>query len=290
MATKQISRYIKDIQSKLFPSLKNALNINMSNNPISQSSTLAKFSGSLEDNRVVMEFSSNHVDLQGTEKEPTLFLYLYYGTRGTKAGVINLNDINEAIDLISVALGLLGYKSQQAVEKEKQEREQKEKAEREKEQARLQQRRKEIEDEIANQENSEEDNSEDLEYQKEVEQSINEVNTDFDRYKLELNKINEGIISVNITVPSNTTSKVINIDCNYVDENNCYIQTNGISPKIEKQVSWDKAKNYIVKVIEKLNATSSIFATDKNGNVLELESEETDTEGNANDINLDFDI
>ena len=84
MAIRQISKYIKNIQIKLFPALKNNYNLDMNENPTNISTTLATFNGQLNDNRVILEFSSNHVDLTDYQNQNVIFLTIYYKSRGTK--------------------------------------------------------------------------------------------------------------------------------------------------------------------------------------------------------------
>lgn len=288
MAIRQISKYIKNIQTKLFPALKNNYNLDMNENPTNISTTLATFNGQLNDNRVILEFSSNHKDLADYPDEPVLFLYLYFNYKGTKAGIINLNNINEAVEIIYAALYELGYRTQEDInkEKEKKKKEQEKKLQDEKE--RLKKRKEELlkqtqEDEIDyDNEEPEEDESK---------SSILEMNNDFDKYLSILQENNQPNSQINATISylsENNNYKIINVNLFYITKNQCLIQTEGVKPKIDQQTSWDKAKNYIIKVTEKINGVIAISALDENGDDIILKPEEN--ENNSDDLDTGINI
>lgn len=285
MAVRQINKYIKDIQTKLFPALKNSYNLNMSENPTNISTTLATFNGQLDDNRVIFEFSSNHRDLADySSNEPVLYLNLYFNYKGTKAGIINLNEINESLEIIYAALYELGYRSQEQLNKEKEQKQKELEKQKQDELSKIKQKRQQIDLELLNKDEIE-DSEENDNYQQEVEDSLNEINSDFDLYKNQLIKLNEldSSITIVIALPPNVDikNKFINIVCSYVNKDICFVSTDNINPPVNQEVSWDRAKNYILKVIEKLNATSSLYASDSEGKTIELSSEEDEEESDG---------
>ena len=279
MAVRTINKFIKPIQRNLFPELKQRLGLVMNNSPINDRATIATFSGELNDTRVLLEFSSNHKDLQQELDKPVLFVKVFYGSGGNEAGIINLNNISEAVDQIYSALYELGYRSEQDKADEELEKQEKErKAAEEKEKA----KQKEKEDEEKRKadlykDDLNNDSIEDYDDSEEIEKSITDTLSDFDRYlnvMKDENTVN-GLINVTISTDNTKTSyKMLNIDLYYISANMCLVQTSGISPKIDKATTWEKAKDYIEKVARKVNGAMSISAVDENGSDIVLPSEE----------------
>lgn len=283
MAIRQISKYIKDIQTKLFPALKNNYNLDMNENPTNISTTLATFNGQIDGDRIIFEFSSNHKDLADYPNEPVLFLYLYLNYKGTKAGIINLNNINEAVEIIYAALYELGYRTQEDINKEKERKRQEKEKKIQDEKERMQRRKEELLNQPEDDEENEVNNEEN-----ETQSSLLEMNNNFDRYLSILQQSNQINSQINATISYLSESnnyKIVNVYIYYITRTQCLVQTEGIKPKIDQQTTWDKAKNYLNKVTEKINGVIVLSAMDENGNDIELKPDEEDFESNnSNDI------
>lgn len=284
MAVRKIQPYIKTIQQSLFPELSSRLNINMITTPYSSSATLATFKGRLENKEITLEFSSNHRDLDENSKTD-LFLYLYYNYKGTKVGIINITDLEECVDLIFIALSDLGYKSQEDIELEK---EQKRKAEEEKARKEKEELQKRKEDLLRQTQQDEEEPEEELP-DTESEDSIEESQVIFDKYLTELRKSNQPNSYINAGISYSTSEssfKMINIMMFYVSSKLCLVQTEGIKPKIDQTTSWEKAKDYVFKVADKINGVVSVVAADEDGKDIILNPEEDNSEDLDTGINL----
>ena len=68
------------------------------------------------------------------------------------------------------------------------------------------------------------------------------------------------------------------------------MQTNQITPKIDQVTTWDKAKNYCLKVAEKFNGSMSIYAVDHNGKEIELTQDELNTVSGEDSDSIDTGI
>ena len=290
-----IQKYKPYIEQNLLPALASDIEIKMNTSPISTRQTSLAYSGESNANdRIVLEFYSNHADLQDYDKnEPVVFVKTYYRSKGNAAGVINLSNISEAVDLIYAALYDLGYRTSQDIEDEKQE---KQRAEEKQAKADAEERAKkkaELNAEIMSKAADEEDaEPETEEPDTETEDSIAEFSSDFDKYLDVFNQrhtINDQmIISITMTTDANDF-KVLSINLYYISANICLIQTTGINPKQDTSTSWSKAKNYAVNVTKAVNGAIGVTAMDENGKDIELPPEEDD-ETTSTDTNVDISL
>ena len=295
MAIIKIDKFTKLIVNNLFPALQESLGIKMYASPVTSSSTIVTYTGDLGNDRVKLEFSSNHVELASYQKENAVFLTIYYRARGTKAGILNLDNIDECVELIYAALYELGYRSEEDLEKERQEKEEKEKLELEKKRAeedRLKQAKRA--EQIADEEKErlakeQRDKEPSLTPEEETEQSIKEAESDFDKYLFKLKQINtqNSQIIASISFETNNNNyRVVSVDMFYITADLCLVQTTGINPKIDKTARWDKAKEYIMKVTRAVNGVISLGAVDENNEDIDI----SDLEDDSNNVNVDFDI
>ena len=290
MAVRKLDKFINDIVNKLFPALReSSMNLIMYNDPVYSSATVNTYAGDLGDDRIKMEISSNHVELKDYINDNAIFATIYWKGRGSKIGVLNLDDINECVGLIYATLYELGYRTPEDLEKEKKEKEEKLKAEEDKKKAELEKKREERkakqQAEIDNQEEPEEE----ISPEEESANSIKEASNNFDLYLDKLQDINskESMIMANISFNTeNTTFKVINVDMTYASDKDCFVETNGIKPKIKEQVEWNRAKNYIIKVAEKVKGILSIGASGPNGEEINIEDLKNDSDNIDLDINI----
>lgn len=289
MAVREIKPYLKVIQRNLLPALKSELGLVMNNEPSNLRNTTATYSGNINNTRVLLEFSSNHKDLADANKYD-LFVKTYYGSSGNEAGIIDLTNIPEAVEQIYSALYELGYRSEQDIADEKaRQDEEKRKAEEDKkakEEKRKQDR--ELEDIKNQQMQVDEEPIEEINPAEESAESISDFKVEFDKYLNVLKDeamINGQIMSSISFSASQNQFKLINVDMYFISATMCLVQTSGINPKVDKAVSWDKAKNYIIKVAEKLQGTISTSAVDANGKEITISEEDT-----SNDIDVDVNI
>lgn len=290
-----IQKYRPYIEQNLLPAL-NDIEVKMNTSPISIRQTSLAYSGeSNASDRIVLEFYSNHADLQDYDKnEPVVFVKTYYRSKGNAAGVINLSNISEAVDLIYAALYDLGYRTSQDIEDEKQE---KQRAEEKQAKADAEERAKkkaELNAEIMSKAADEEDTEPETEEpDTETEDSIAEFSSDFDKYLnvfKQRHTINDQmIISITMTTDANDF-KVLSINLYYISDSMCLIQTTGINPKQDTSTSWSKAKNYAINVTKAVNGAIGVTAMDENGKDIELPPEDDNDITNNNDTNVDISL
>ncbi len=290
MAVRKLDKFINDIVNKLFPALReSSMNLIMYNDPVYSSATVNTYAGDLGDDRIKMEISSNHVELKDYINDNAIFATIYWKGRGSKIGVLNLDDINECVGLIYATLYELGYRTNEDLEKEKKEKEEKLKAEENKKKAELEKKREERKAKQQAEINNQEEPDEEISPEEESANSIKEASNDFDLYLDKLQDINnkESMMMANISFNTeNTTFKVINVDMTYISDKDCFVETNGIKPKIKEQVEWNRAKNYIIKVAEKVKGILSIGASGPNGEEINIEDLKNDSDNIDLDINI----
>lgn len=294
MAVRKLDKFVNTITQKLFPALKETLNINIYNDPVYSSETVNTYAGETipDDTRIKLEISSNHVELVDYIDQNVVFATIYYKARGSKVGVLNLDDINECVGLIYSTLYELGFRTQDDLEKEKREKEEKAKAEEEKKKAEAQRKREERKAKQDAEEKErlqkEQEPIEQISPEEESEQSIKESLHNFDLYLNKLRDINspKSIIIANISFGDNNNFRLINIDMHYINNKICLVETNGINPKVNKEVTWRKAKNYISKVARALTGILSIEAIGGNGKEIDI----NELQDNTNGIDLNFSL
>lgn len=287
MAVRKLDKFIDDITNKLFPALKDSsMHMIMYNDPIYSSSTVNTYGGDLGDDRVKMEISSNHVELENYINDNAVFATIYYKGKGSKVGVLNLDDINECVGLIYATLYDIGYRTPEDLEKERKEKEEKDKAEKEKKNAEIEKKRQERmarqQAELAAQEDeeeSEEDNSEQI--KEDSEESIKESSENFDLFLNDIKfKDDKGSI-INALISFETSEsrfKVLNIDMTYINKDDCIVKTEGIKPVVNTKVTWDRAKSYMTNVAEKVTGMLTVSAVDSQGVSLNLDELKNDAD------------
>ena len=292
MAVRKLDKFLNTITNRLFPALRESIGLNIYDDPVYSSTTINTYAGDLGDTRVKLEISSNHIELSDYVDQNTVFATIYYKARGAKIGVLNLDDISECVGLIYATLYELGFRTQDDIDKEKRDKEEKERQEQEKKKAEAERKREErkarqqAEEEKLKQNEPKED---EISPEEETKQSLEEAMSDFDIYLDKLKNINskKSIIITNISFGASGNSfKIININMNYIDEENCLVETNGINPQVKKEVSWAKAKNYISKVTKAVNGVIAIDALGPEGEEINISDSQEDTDG----INLDFNL
>ena len=280
----RIENYFNDINN-LFSVIRSNYNINFSSNPISKGLTIATFGGSYKDYNynIMLEISCNHKELESKDQ---LFVYTYFGSRGNSAGIININDLQEAAELIYAALRELGFKTDEDREREKEEKEIKNKERLEKEKKDRAEAKKKIDDYLSKNDEKEEPVEDNSINDEETDETIKVADEEFDLYKEKLDELGEkdNCITASISYGEDFSKmSVISVDVFYVDSNTCRVKTEGISPKIDKETTWDKAKNMMLKVTKKLNGVISLYAITPDGHTIKLKPDEEEDGFNALD-------
>lgn len=280
----RIENYFNDINN-LFNVIRSNYDINISSNPVSKGLTIATFGGSYKDYNynIMLEISCNHKELESKDQ---LFVYTYFGSRGNSAGIININDLQEAAELIYAALRELGFKTDEDREREKEEKEIKNKERLEKEKKDRAEAKKRIDDYLSKNDEKEEPVEDNSINDEETDETIKVADEEFDLYKEKLDELGEkdNCITASISYGEDFSKmSVISVDVFYVDSNTCRVKTEGISPKIDKETTWDKAKNMMLKVTKKLNGVISLYAITPDGHTIKLKPDDEEDGFNALD-------
>lgn len=302
MGTRTINKFLNTIQTSLFPALNSELGIQMNPNPLNIQNTKVKYSGTDSNNsRIIFEFLSNHVDINESSKGE-LFLNTYYNSKVADVGIIDLTNISESVELIHGALFERGFRTAQDIEEENAEAERKAKEQEEKDRIEAERKAKEDEEKRirekkqatidkrnATRKRNKEAKLQAEQNEKDRLESIETFKTDFDKYfdiLKESNQLNSVITAVISMEVSDTRMKMLNIDMTYISPTICLVVTNGINPKIDKTVSWVKAKAYCINVAEAVKGSMSISAVDENGQEIELPDDSAEEENVDIGVNI----
>lgn len=276
-----VSKYMKIIINDLLPALEKSIEkLSINTNPIRYINTIAEFSGTLNDRRIILEFSSNDSRLDDAS-DSSVFCSIYYKESKEDAGIIDLVDIQSCVEMIVGALYDLGYKSSEDLAKEKADQEAKEKEEYEKKMAEEKKRKEQLYNEPSNDSSEEEQ----ISPEEESIQSINDFSIMFDKYLkalINLAQIGSSMIVIIAVGDDKTKIKLLNITLTYISSNTCLIETEGINPKVNKTVTWDKAKNYCINVAKKVNGVISIDVMDEEGKAVDIYDDEENQDIDVN--------
>ena len=301
-AKRNIKDYIPRLLKNVFPQLKQ-FGIDMYTNPFMQDKVTVSYNGETYDgNRLRLYFNCIHSELNDSNNSE-VFVDCEFDSNYFPIGKIDINNGQDSAETIYAGLYEEGYRTEQDKENDKAQVE-KEKAEQEKkEKEALEKKKKEREawkQSQMIQSNEPEEEESQISTEEEVKESINDFNKLFDIYLNRLTELNQpnGNMSISImisdTVKNNVQGKFLGVDLFYIGRNQCLMQTNQITPKIDQVTTWDKAKNYCIKVAEKFNGLLSIYATDSSGKDIELTQEELnlvsdDNENNGIDTGINLD-
>lgn len=296
-AKRNIKDYIPGILKIVFPQLQQ-FGINMYTNPFMQDKVTVSYNGETYDNNHLrLYFNCIHSELD-TSNESELFVDCEFDSNYFPIGKININQGQEAAEIIYAALYEEGYRTEQDKQKDKEQIE-KDKAEQErKEKESLEKKKKDRQAWKQSQmiQQKEPDETEQITNQEDIKESQEEFSKLFDIYLNRLKEVNQpnGSIVISIMIEdksdNNYKGKFLGVDLYYISGNQCLMQTNQITPKIDQATTWDKAKNYCLKVAEKFNGSMSIYATDYNGKEIELTQDELNTVSGEEEGSLDTGI
>lgn len=274
-SARDIKDYIPRLQRNVFPQLKQ-YGIAMYDRPFTQDKVSVSYNGETYDGiKLRMYFNCIHEDLD-PEIESSVFVDCEYTSKYFPIGAIDVNNGSESAEVIYGSLYEEGYRTEEDKEQDKQAELEKQKQEEEKKKQELEKKKQdrarwkqslsmetpeEVDDELEDQE------------QDEIDESQAEFPNLFDQYldKLrDLNKINNQISVSMLVGIDDSTKPMINVDMYYISAMNCLIQTDNINPKLDQSTTWEKAKNYCLKVAQKLNAYITISAMDDEGKEIKL--------------------
>lgn len=268
----------------------------MYNKPFMQDKVTVSYNGDTYDGeRLRLYFNCIHSELD-EENKSEVFVDAEYNSNYFPIGKIDINQGQDSAEIIYASLYEEGYRTEQDKEQDKEQAE-KEQAEKEKkDKAALENKKKERQEWKQAQMVQPSEDSETEENPEEVKESQEEFSRLFDIYLDRLKKINQLngsiIISIMITDDSsdNLKGKFLGVDLYYIGETQCLMQTNQITPKIDQVTTWDKAKNYCLKVAEKFNGSMSIYGVDHNGKEIELTQDELNTVSGEDSDSIDTGI
>lgn len=285
-----INKLLPIITNKLFPELASKYSIRMNTKPVTLRRTFATYTGEgLSNARITLEFSSNHEQIQDyAATDLVLFVKAYYDTNGEDAGIIDLSNIPDTASQIYATLYELGYRTAEDAEKEKQDREAKAAEEKRQKLEREKKKKEALQAELAAEEKEKEQEPEEQEPAvDETKASIEEFSNQFDRYLSAMTEINDKMMITISSALEDGHASFITVDATYITASMCLVETNGISPKVDKAVKWASAKKYCIAVTEKLQGAISITAVDAKGKDIELPADKSVDDGVDLGINID---
>ena len=267
-----IVNYMKDIEQKFIPALNNKLGTSINNYPTVERETYALYKD--PESGIELEVSSNNKDLDG---KGDLFVNVSYNNMREEAGIVNLNDINDAVEITNIALHELGFEAADEIKQKKaaeEQRKQQELEKRRQDDLARQERNRQIKQDIADGKYDEEE-PEDIEEPEELD-TYDEDKPNYEReltgainFVAEMSgegqNINvEWLIPV-VTDDNNTRMGHIDVDITHLAGNNFYMENKRINPKIQKAVNGEQAKEYVNKVSDKIRTIPMITVTDEKG-------------------------
>lgn len=267
-----IVNYMKDIEQKFIPALNNKLGTSINNYPTVERETYALYKD--PESGIELEVSSNNKDLDG---KGDLFINVSYNNMREEAGIVNLNDINDAVEITNIALHELGFETADEIKQKKaaeEQRKQQELEKRRQDDLARQERNRQIKRDIADGKYDEEE-PEDIEEPEELD-TYDEDKPNYEReltgainFVAEMSgegqNINvEWLIPI-VTDDNNTRMGHIDVDITHLAGNNFYMENKRINPKIQKAVNGEQAKEYVNKVSDKIRTIPMITVTDEKG-------------------------
>ena len=267
-----IVNYMKDIEQKFIPALNNKLGTSINNYPTTERETYALYKD--PESGIELEVSSNNKDLDG---KGDLFINVSYNNMREEAGIVNLNDINDAVEITNIALHELGFETADEIKQKKaaeEQRKQQELEKRRQDDLARQERNRQIKRDIADGKYDEEE-PEDIEEPEELD-TYDEDKPNYEReltgainFVAEMSgegqNINvEWLIPI-VTDDNNTRMGHIDVDITHLAGNNFYMENKRINPKIQKAVNGEQAKEYVNKVSDKIRTIPMITVTDEKG-------------------------
>lgn len=245
----KIRDYIPILKQNIIPAMSNTYDIYFKLEPIMLRPTSVSYMGfDKSNNRIILEFNSEY---QSNEKSllqsNQLFSTVFFGFSGTKAGVLDITNTEESIEILYSALYELGFRTSQDIQDEK------DKAEKEKEEKRLA-KEKEIqkarEKEKARHElmSNKPDTGEEEE---EPEEGVITYTEALDNTLEAFNKRHEINSNLHYTflVPESKKQDVFDVDIYYVSRNKCYIKSEYLN--LDKTYDSDDLKEFLLDLYEK---------------------------------------
>ena len=246
----KIKDYIPILKQNIIPAMMETYNINFKLEPIMLRPTSVSYMGfDKSENRIILEFNSEYRDngkplLQNNQ----LFSTVFFGFAGTKAGVLDITNTQESIEILYSALYELGFRTEQDIqddkdkaEKEKQEKQQAKEREiqqaREKEKA----RHELMSNKPDTGENEEEPQEEgNITYTEALDNTLQTFN---ERHEINSN------LHYTFLVPDSKKQDVFDVDIYYVSKNKCYIKSEYLD--LDKTYDSNDLKEFLLDLYEK---------------------------------------
>lgn len=270
-----IANHIKDIEQVYIPALNSQLDTNINNYPKLIRETYAIYEDS--EQGIQIEISSNNRDI---DNKGDLFVSVSYDNMKEDAGIINLNDVQDAVNITQYSLQELGFKTAEDKENDrKREEEEKRKAEedKQKEIERNQKRKEELRREAEKDSENDDETSTEEPEEDNYDENKPEYETEL-RNKIDyVSKGAEGqTVSIDWPIiPNNQDSSKMNVVhveviLTHISGNNFLLETRKINPKVQKVLNIEDSISYINKVSDKLREIPSIEMKDEKGKEMNL--------------------
>lgn len=275
-----IANYMKQIEQQYIPALNQRLGTNINNYPRIARETYAVYND--DESEASVEISSNHRDL---DNRGDLFVAVSYNGMKEDAGIVNLNNIEDAVEISTIAFKELGFKTPEDIENDKQqdeidranvEKERKQQAAaaaKRKEELRREAERGDTEpEEIIEPEEEPDTYDEDkVDYEKDLKRSLKFLSTTPEGSMIELDWLHMP------DTADNTKMSIVHIIMNltHVSGGNFLVETQRINPKIQTITNIDGVMEYANKVSDKLRTTPQMNLKDEKGKPLQVPEDMT---------------
>jgi hypothetical protein len=269
-ANKYISNYLKPIEQDLIPAVNSQLGTYIDTTPIYEKQTIVRYKDTT--NNIILELSSNSLKI---EDNNALFSTVVYNGARNDVGNINLNNIQEAVEFIHIALNDIGFETEEDKNNETNQDSQENQEDVKNAEDSIQKpESNEKQEENKSKEKTNLDN-EDITDQKN--KFIDELNRDIDF--ISSLKSGEDKIEIDFSIPQQTKDnqyKFINVSIisTHIAGNNFYVETDRINPKKSEVLNKKQLVDYISKIIDKTKVIPIILLSDKDNNPIKVPEED----------------
>lgn len=254
-----IRKFLDTIEQELLPAMESKYNLQMYQKPVMERPVSVTYSGQDLSNktRVMFQFNSEYKDEKEQLLDNQLFATVFYGFAGAKAGVIDINNIDEASEILYSSLYELGYRTSDDIEEDKQKAEQKKQQEKEAKEKEIEKAREKAKarhelmsnkpDTGEEDEENEEDNSDEVTFT----QALSELLKEF-KARHEINS------NLHFTFTNPDSPKdVYDVDVYYVTYNKALVQSDYL--KLDKVYNLDDIENFLISQYEKNSPKAASF-------------------------------
>lgn len=295
----EIKKYRKDIETNIIPKLEQEYGVKF--NPPREQTTMLTYNAKKDNYGFIeVQFSTNNAK----QNHDGVFVTVYdNGTHGGEdVGVVDVKDSENTVQSIIDVWNSLDVLTLADAEEEKQRKEQEQQEADEKQRKEAEERKARIKQEIEEQEpeKSEEELQKEKEEQEKLEaeqfqKDLESFNNDFKNAHDQLMRMNDmGAYIMNefVVLKSSDEDKEsyssvqVSVQEQYITNTVCILNTEHLKPaKNNEQVTWDYAKGYVNKVVDKLKQIPIITLYDSKGKQLKVEDP---NETSSNDIEINY--